>query len=141
MGLVEALRFHENIILEDFDETKKQIYDKNRNFESILDGIFGFGFKGPVSEKYQPVFNFLRETKVPILSIDVPSGWEDSPTKDSINPTANISLGTVKECMKDYQGIHYFANHFMPKKLLEEFSVEYPEPIDRLCSYMILPKL
>lgn len=44
----------------------------------IVDGIFGFSFKPPVREPYDKILDGFKEikNKVPIFSIDIPSGWD-----------------------------------------------------------------
>jgi NAD(P)H-hydrate epimerase len=61
----------------------------------IADGLFGFSFKPPVRETFKDVMNLMVETDVPIVSIDIPSGWnvEKGPEDEkSIKPKMLISL-------------------------------------------------
>lgn len=44
-------------------------------YRFIVDGLFGFSFKPPVRETFQDLMNLLTETDVPVVSIDIPSGW------------------------------------------------------------------
>ncbi len=62
----------------------------------IIDAIFGFSFKGRIRENYEKLFNFLKLTNIPIISIDVPSGWDinEGNRWKTFNPNVNISLGT-----------------------------------------------
>lgn len=43
-------------------------------YSLILDGIFGTGFKGQVKEPYASLIRGVNASKVPIISIDIPSG-------------------------------------------------------------------
>ena len=48
--------------------------DRNITFDYILDGLFGFSYeKRSLNEKYSDLLEFLNFTKIPIISIDVPS--------------------------------------------------------------------
>ena len=40
-----------------------------------LDGIFGFGFSGEIRAPFDVICERLNESKTPIVSIDIPSGW------------------------------------------------------------------
>lgn len=40
----------------------------------IIDGIFGTGFHGTVSEPYLSLIQLANESKLPIISVDIPSG-------------------------------------------------------------------
>jgi NAD(P)H-hydrate epimerase len=44
-------------------------------YRLIADGLFGFSFKPPVRESFRDVMELMAETAVPIVSIDIPSGW------------------------------------------------------------------
>lgn len=40
----------------------------------IVDGIFGTGFKGKVREPFDSIINLANQSKLPIISVDIPSG-------------------------------------------------------------------
>lgn len=40
----------------------------------ILDGLFGTGFNGSLKEPFKSIINLINHSKLPILSIDIPSG-------------------------------------------------------------------
>lgn len=64
-------------------------------YRVIVDGLFGFSFKPPVRESFKEVMNLLTETDVPVVSIDIPSGWhvENGPDGEkNIKPRMLISL-------------------------------------------------
>lgn len=61
----------------------------------IVDSLFGFSFKPPVRESFADVMNLLTSTEVPVVSVDIPSGWdvENGPIGDKfIKPHMLISL-------------------------------------------------
>lgn len=122
--LLDSIKNFDNINISKFED---HIFD-NKNCDLILDCIFGFSFKGPIRNNFLSTFCFLKNTDIPIVSIDVPSGWEIEKGNiyDTFVPYANISLGTVKICMKDFENLHYFVNFFMPKKLLDNYSIKGP---------------
>ena len=46
----------------------------NGNFSFILDAIFGFSFKGNVRAPFDSILDMLSKVKIPLCSVDVPSG-------------------------------------------------------------------
>ena len=47
------------------------------HYQVVVDAIFGFGFKGTtVKDPFNSILTTLKEVKVPIASVDVPSGNE-----------------------------------------------------------------
>ena len=46
------------------------------DYDVVLDAIFGFSFKGNVRAPFDDILKALKAIKVPICSIDVPSGEE-----------------------------------------------------------------
>ena len=51
-------------------------YLEKNGFQFIIDAIFGFSFKLPIRSPYDYIINELKLTKIPILSVDIPSGWD-----------------------------------------------------------------
>lgn len=45
-----------------------------KSFDLIIDGLFGTGFHGKVEEPYFTTIKMANDSKVPILSVDIPSG-------------------------------------------------------------------
>lgn len=44
------------------------------NFDLVIDAVFGFSFRGIPREPFVNILNIMKDTTVPILSVDVPSG-------------------------------------------------------------------
>ena len=42
----------------------------------ILDAIFGFSFHPPVRAPFDAVLPLLAKSGLPIVSVDIPSGWD-----------------------------------------------------------------
>uniref|UniRef100_A0A6B2ECC0 NAD(P)H-hydrate epimerase n=1 Tax=Phlebotomus kandelakii TaxID=1109342 RepID=A0A6B2ECC0_9DIPT len=105
--------------------------DIDANFSVVVDALFGFSFKPPVRESFTPIMKSLVETKIPVASIDIPSGWdvEKGPTEEkSLNPDLLISLTAPKLCSSHFKGqYHYLGGRFVPPSLQEEFSLNLPE--------------
>jgi NAD(P)H-hydrate epimerase len=124
--LLKALTNFENVNIFYNKENEKKVIETE--YDYILDCLFGFSFKGPIRNEFLQIFEYLNKTITPIISVDVPSGWEieKGNVYNTFVPFANISLGTVKSCMKNFIGVHYFVNFFMPRKLLKEYKIEGP---------------
>lgn len=43
-------------------------------YNLVVDAIFGFSFKGAVREPFRSILDVLKNTTVPLASIDIPSG-------------------------------------------------------------------
>lgn len=106
-----------------------------KSFDLVMDGLFGFSFTG---EPREPFFSLLKALEAPsvppILSIDIPSGWDvnhvsgvvpgkDGPPKVYIKPRAVISLTAPKTCMMGYEGTHYIGGRFVPPSLAAEWGL------------------
>jgi NAD(P)H-hydrate epimerase len=68
-----------------------------------------------------------------IASIDIPSGWDVNKGKCLSNfvPDVLISLTLPKLASLEFNGIHYLAGRFVPKKLLNEMNIKYFDYPDR----------
>lgn len=43
-------------------------------YQVVVDAVFGFSFKGAVRAPFDDVLSTLRAVKVPLASVDIPSG-------------------------------------------------------------------
>ena len=50
--------------------------DFEDRFSLIVDAIFGFSFSGDVRPPFDTILQKLANSKLPIVSIDIPSGWD-----------------------------------------------------------------
>lgn len=97
----------------------------------IVDAIFGFSFKPPLREPFKSILEQLHESeqKVPIVSVDVPSGWdvdEGPVTENSINPSVLVSLTVPKPCSNFLQGgtAHYVGGRFVPRDFANKYGFD-----------------
>jgi len=109
----------------------------------ILDAIFGFSFKPPVRAPFDEVLPLLTKSKLPIVSVDIPSGWDVERGRpsdpllgtsgsgenkvDALDPDVLISLTAPKEGVRKYTGRHFLGGRFVPKSLDEKFGLNLPE--------------
>ncbi|XP_013112398.1 NAD(P)H-hydrate epimerase isoform X2 [Stomoxys calcitrans] len=103
----------------------------NKSYDLIVDALFGFSFKPPVREAFVPIIKALQETRLPIASIDIPSGWHVENGKNDeccFEPSLLISLTAPKLCAKLYKGPHhYLGGRFVPPALKEKYQLDLPE--------------
>jgi len=84
----------------------------------ILDAIFGFSFKGPVRAPFDSALDLITESKLPIVSVDIPSGWdveEGNAAGVGLNPNVLVSLTAPKLGVKSFTGRHFLGGRFIPK--------------------------
>lgn len=109
----------------------------------ILDAIFGFSFKPPVRAPFDEVLPLLTRSKLPIVSVDIPSGWDVESGRPSgpllgpdgsgekmveaLDPDVLISLTAPKVGVREYRGRHFLGGRFVPKSLDEKFGLNLPE--------------
>ena len=89
------------------------------NTHVILDAIFGFSFKGPVRPPFDQVIQFIHRSNKPIVSVDIPSGWdiEKGPSVEGpvIMPDVLVSLTAPKEGARTFKGRHFLGGRFVPR--------------------------
>ena len=102
-----------------------------RNYSAIVDAIFGFSFKGAPREPFATALEKMRIAQsshgVPVLSVDVPSGWnvdEGDVAGTGFVPQVLISLTTPKESARGFTGRHFVGGRFLPPKLAEKYNVK-----------------
>jgi hypothetical protein len=92
----------------------------------ILDTIFGFSFHPPVRSPFDAVLRTIADKRVPIVSIDIPSGWsvEDGAQKlhdeqggdvPTFEPEVLLSLTCPKVGVKEFKGRHFLGGRFIPE--------------------------
>jgi NAD(P)H-hydrate epimerase len=120
IGLVEQLK---DLEIEFVDKI-----DISKTYDFIVDGIFGFGFNGAIRSPFDLLISFLMDTMIPIISIDIPSGWQvQSEENNGFYPAMLISLTLPKLCAKTYTGIHYIGGRFISTRLANDLQLEIPK--------------
>ena len=91
----------------------------------VLDAIFGFSFQGPVRAPFDAALPLIASSKLPIVSVDIPSGWNvDHGNVDGVglNPDVLLSLTAPKEGVKGFTGRHFLGGRFISKYVLFAFA-------------------
>ncbi|KAH8342700.1 hypothetical protein KR084_000581 [Drosophila pseudotakahashii] len=108
------------------------------SYDLILDALFGFSFKPPVRADFLAVVELLQQTKLPIASVDIPSGWDvekGKVTECDLEPALLISLTAPKLCARQFRGEHhYLGGRFVPPALQRKYELNLPVyPGNELC--------
>jgi len=107
----------------------------DKNYVVIVDALFGFSFKPPVREAFVEILYKLSKTRVPVASVDIPSGWnvESGPPGGDdktpyIKPELLISLTAPKKCASFFEGAHhYLGGRFVPMRLQNKYQLDLPQ--------------
>ncbi|EPT05270.1 hypothetical protein FOMPIDRAFT_1057550 [Fomitopsis schrenkii] len=96
----------------------------------ILDAIFGFSFQPPVRAPFDAALPLLTASGLPIVSVDIPSGWDvekGNAAGVGLNPNVLLSLTAPKEGARGFKGRHFLGGRFVPKAMEEKFQLNLPE--------------
>ncbi|KAF9526947.1 YjeF N-terminal domain-containing protein [Crepidotus variabilis] len=99
------------------------------NSDVVLDAIFGFSFLPPIRAPFDGVLPILNDAGVPIVSVDIPSGWNVEKGNDlgvGLKSDVLVSLTAPKEGAKDFIGTHFLGGRFVPKSIAEKFQLDLP---------------
>ncbi|KAI6247620.1 hypothetical protein HI914_04481 [Erysiphe necator] len=126
------------IQLEDLDVPfTNDFVSATESTDYIIDAIFGFSFSGEIREPFRGVIAALEKTKLPVLSVDVPSSWdiEKGPPSTGLgsnfNPAVLVSLSAPKPSASFFRGKHFLGGRFVPPKFQEKYGLEkYEYPGD-----------
>ena len=100
----------------------------------VVDAIFGYSFKPPVRGVFADVIAAVNASKKPVLSADVPSGWdvEAGPLPGSVaieNCAVCVSLSAPKLCVEralPKTSKHYLGGRFVPPCLAQSMGLDLP---------------
>ncbi|MBN3317135.1 YJEN3 protein, partial [Atractosteus spatula] len=101
----------------------------NDAYNLVIDAILGLDADHLDSkEPYSSILVTLKQVKIPIASVDVPSGWDPEEAKtDGINPEVLVSLTAPKKCAASFSGKHFLAGRFLPYDIQKKYELNLPE--------------
>jgi len=112
------------------------------SFDLIVDAIFGYSFKGEIRAPFDQVIKALVSTHVPIVSIDIPSGWDvdkGDPDGVGIKPDCLISLTAPKLGARSFEGCyHYLGGRFVPPSMQAEYGLDKLPPYPGSSQFVLL---
>ncbi|KAK6323506.1 NAD(P)H-hydrate epimerase [Coregonus clupeaformis] len=108
-------------------------------YNLVIDAIFGFSFKGAVREPFGSILDVLKKTTVPIVSIDIPSGWDvEQGSTDGLQPDMLISLTAPKKSATHFCGrYHYLGGRFVPPAMEKKYQLNLPPYPNTDCVYQL----
>ncbi|KAJ8662281.1 YjeF family domain-containing protein [Lichtheimia ornata] len=96
----------------------------------LVDAVFGFSFKGDVRDPFKEVVKTFETTNKPIVSVDIPSGWdvEQGPSNNvKFQPDVLVSLTAPKICANHFKGKrHFLGGRFVPPAIAKKYDFEVP---------------
>ncbi|XP_016298444.1 yjeF N-terminal domain-containing protein 3-like isoform X2 [Sinocyclocheilus anshuiensis] len=101
----------------------------NEAYNLVVDAVLGPETElASVGEPFTGVLQTLRGLKAPIVSLDIPSGWDaDESSSDGISPALLVSLMTPKRCSRSFSGSHFLAGRFLPFDLQRKYELNLPK--------------
>ncbi|RDB14842.1 NAD(P)H-hydrate epimerase [Hypsizygus marmoreus] len=105
----------------------------------ILDAIFGFSFQGPLRPPFDTALPLLARSGLPIVSVDIPSGWDVERGNvginvgkgkgewEGLNPDVLVSLTAPKMGVRMFGGRHFLGGRFVTKAMEEKYELNLPE--------------
>jgi len=126
-NLVKQCQAYHIEFLDALPNSTREIEDK---YQIIVDAIFGYSFKGDIRPPFNGIIEILKAIKIPIASVDIPSGWDveqGNINNTGFNPALLVSLGSPKLGVKDFKGLHYLGGRFVPPSLDEKYQLQLPQ--------------
>jgi NAD(P)H-hydrate epimerase len=131
-------------------------YVLSEAYDLAVDAVFGFSFRptagaacaaeshtsesfattklaakaAGVRPPFCDVLARLRHADVPVVSVDVPSGWdveEGDVYGCGVLPSMLVSLTVPKQSARKFDGIHYIGGRFLPPCLAQKYGIALPE--------------
>ncbi|XP_053321748.1 yjeF N-terminal domain-containing protein 3 isoform X2 [Spea bombifrons] len=102
----------------------------NDAYNLVVDAVLGIEAESEeVKEPYYSILGTLKQIRIPIISLDIPSGWDaEARNPDGLNPDVLISLVAPKKCALQYSGKHHFvAGRFLPYDIQKKYDLNLPK--------------
>lgn len=93
----------------------------------LIDAVFGFSFAGDVRPPFDQALEAMRGATRPILSVDVPSGWDVDKGNIAgigVEPDVLVSLTAPKLCARGFSGAHYLGGRFVPPAIVSKYGLQ-----------------
>lgn len=113
-----------------------RLSDLLQETDLAVDAIFGASFAsgGAIREPFPEAIQGLAGTRVPVLAVDAPSGWdiETGPPEDHGHPASGympdalISLTAPKPLVKRFTGRHFVGGRFLTTQVADKFGIDVP---------------
>lgn len=129
--------------IRDLDNAKKHI----NNCDLIVDGIFGTGIEGNIPYLISETINFVNETNIPVISVDIPSGISGKTGKilgACFKAYKTVTFAYAKTGLFIYPAVKYtgeivVADIGIPESVLDKFDIKN-HIIDEYMASDMIPK-
>ncbi|KAM9241682.1 LOW QUALITY PROTEIN: yjeF N-terminal domain-containing protein 3 [Dugong dugon] len=103
----------------------------NDAYGLAVDAVLGPGAEpGEVRGPCMRVLATLKLLSIPLVSLDIPSGWDaetGSDVEDGLRPDVLVSVAAPKRCAGRFSGRHHFvAGRFVPDDVHRKFALRLP---------------
>jgi len=132
--LSETSKHHYNLIkkLKTPIKTWKNQEEWFKESELIIDGLLGYNIEGDPRAPYDTLIHLANNAKVPIVSIDLPSGLDGTkgdPYTPCIKANTTLTLalpkkGLFKDAAKNHVGKVYVADLGIPQFIFDEAGIK-----------------
>ncbi|ORY76977.1 YjeF N-terminal domain-like protein [Protomyces lactucae-debilis] len=145
-GIYEGLVKQLNYLKIPVSNSSNQSPQPLRQYDLIVDAIFGFSFSGEVRSPFDAIIQDLSQLprSVPVLSVDAPSSWHIDDGRPSSGPgrdfcpAALISLSAPKRLAAHFQGRQFLGGRFLGPELQAAYGLPAYPGTDHVVE---LPKL
>ncbi|KAH9080288.1 YjeF N-terminal domain-like protein [Lactarius deliciosus] len=88
----------------------------------VLDAIFGFSFQPPVRAPFDAALPLIARANVPIVSVDIPSGWD----VERGDTEGRGLRPDVLEGVRRFAGRHFLGGRFVSRSVEERYELNLP---------------
>ncbi len=116
-------------VLKDMHELESPACVSGPPPDLVLDSVFGFSFSGVVRPPFDKLIAAMKDSKAPIVSVDVPSGWDvdkGNPSQEGLDPSMLVSLTAPKLSSMHFHGRHFLGGRFVPPSIISKFKLTLP---------------
>nr|XP_004665974.1 yjeF N-terminal domain-containing protein 3 [Jaculus jaculus] len=97
----------------------------------VVDAVLGPGVRTAEADgRCARALATLKRLSIPLVSLDVPSGWDPetgSDAEDGLRPDVLVSLAAPKRCAGRFSGrYHFVAGRFLPDDVRRKFDLRLP---------------
>ncbi|XP_027404204.1 yjeF N-terminal domain-containing protein 3 isoform X1 [Bos indicus x Bos taurus] len=103
----------------------------NNAYRLVVDAVLGPGVEpAEVGGPCTRALATLKLLSIPLVSLDIPSGWDPETggdAEDGLRPDVLVSLAAPKRCAGRFSGRHHFvAGRFVPDDVRRKFALRLP---------------
>lgn len=95
--------------LDDVDKLRELVESSENKPKILIDGLFGIGLNRPLNESWCRLIRLMNDCRIPIVSVDIPSGLsvDGIPYPEAIKAIYTLTLGAPKTALINPQAAKY----------------------------------